>query len=245
MFGYVLRPADFKKDRKYPFVLLLHGGPEASLANEWNYRWNAQVFAAAGYGVVMIDFHGSTGYGQAFSDAVRNDWGGRPLLDLKAGLAAALKQYPWLDPARVCAAGASYGAYLVNWIAGAWPERFKCLVSHAGTFDNRSLYYGTDAPWLPEWAMGGPEYAVPEAYARHNPIDAVSRWRTPMLISAGQLDYRVPYEQALGAFNALQRRGIPSQLLLYPDENHWIAKPADSVQWYDAVIAWLNRWTAP
>ena len=245
VFGYVVKPADFKRDRKYPVAFVVHGGPQGSLANVWHWRWNAQTLAGAGYAVVMVDFHGSTGYGQAFTDSIGGDWGGKPLEDLKLGLAAALKQNPWMDAERVCALGGSFGGYMMNWIAGQWPDRFKCLVNHDGIFDNRTMYYSTEELWFPEWENGGPEYANPAAYAKHNPVDWVGRWKTPTLVIHGQLDYRVPYEQGLATFTALQRRGVPSELLYFPDENHWVLKPANVVQWYDTTIGWMNRWTRP
>jgi dipeptidyl aminopeptidase/acylaminoacyl peptidase len=243
VFGYVVKPGNFKRDQRYPVALLIHGGPEGSMANVWHWRWNAQAIAGAGYGVVMIDFHGSTGYGQAFTDAINGDWGGKPLEDLKLGLAAALKQFPWLDGENACALGGSYGGYMINWIAGQWPDRFKCLVTHDGIFDNRTMYYSTEELWFPEWENGGPEYQNPSGYSKHNPVDYVSKWRTPTLVIHGQLDYRVPYEQGLAVFTALQRRGIPSEFLYFPDENHWVLKPSNSIQWYDAVLGWMGRWT--
>jgi len=243
VFGYVVKPANFKRDQKYPVALLIHGGPEGSMANLWHWRWNAQAFAGGGYGVVMIDFHGSTGYGQAFTDAINGDWGGKPLEDLKLGLAAALKEFTWLDGEDACALGGSYGGYMINWIAGQWPDRFKCLVSHDGIFDNRSMYYSTEELWFPEWENGGPEYQNPAGYSKHNPVDYVSKWKTPTLVIHGQLDYRVPLSQGLAVFTALQRRGVPSQLLYFPDENHWVLKPQNSIQWYDTVLGWMNRWT--
>jgi len=243
VFGYIVKPANFKADQKYPVAFVVHGGPQGSMANIWHWRWNAQALAGAGYAVVMIDFHGSTGYGQAFTDSISGDWGGKPLEDLKLGLAAALKQYPWLDGDRMCALGGSYGGYMINWIAGQWPDRFKCLVTHDGIFDNRSMYYSTEELWFPEWENGGPEYLNPQGYAKHNPIDFVAKWRTPALVIHGQLDYRVPYEQGLAVFTALQRLGVPSELLYFPDENHWVLKPANSVQWYETTLAWMNRWT--
>jgi len=243
VFGYVMKPANFKRDQKYPVALLVHGGPQGSMANEWHYRWNAQAFAGAGYGVVMIDFHGSTGYGQAFTDSISGDWGGKPLEDLKLGLAAALKQNAWLDGEDACALGGSYGGFMMNWIAGQWPDRFKCIVTHDGIFDNRSMYYSTEELWFPEWEFGGPEYVNPAGYAKYNPVDFVSKWKTPTLVVHGQLDYRVPYEQGLAVFTALQRLGVPSELLYFPDENHWVLKPSNSIQWYDTTLAWLNRWT--
>jgi dipeptidyl aminopeptidase/acylaminoacyl peptidase len=243
VFGYLVKPANFKPDQKYPVAFMVHGGPQGSMANIWHWRWNAQTFAGAGYGVVMIDFHGSTGYGQAFTDSISGDWGGKPLEDLKLGLAAALKQYPWLDGDRMCALGGSYGGYMINWIAGQWPDRFRCLVTHDGIFDNRSMYYSTEELWFPEWENGGPEYLNPAGYAKYNPIDFVAKWKTPTLVIHGQLDYRVPYDQGLAVFTALQRLGIPSELLYFPDENHWVLKPANSVQWYETTLAWMNRWT--
>jgi dipeptidyl aminopeptidase/acylaminoacyl peptidase len=222
---------------------VVHGGPQGSLANLWHWRWNAQALAGAGYGVVMIDFHGSTGYGQAFTDSISGDWGGKPLEDLKLGLAAALNKYPWLDGDHACALGGSYGGFMMNWIAGKWPDRFKCLVSHDGIFDTRSMYYSTEELWFEEWENGGPEFRNPKGYAKDNPVDYVSQWKTPTLVIHGALDYRVPESQGLAVFTALQRRGIPSELLYFPNENHWVLKPADSIEWYDAVIAWLNRWT--
>jgi dipeptidyl aminopeptidase/acylaminoacyl peptidase len=245
VFGYVVKPPDFKRDQKYPVAFVVHGGPQGSFANSWNWRWNAQAFAGAGYGVVMIDFHGSTGYGQAFTDSISGDWGGKPLEDLKLGLAAALKQYPWLDGEHACALGGSYGGYMMNWIAGQWPDRFKCLVSHDGIFDNRSMYYSTEELWFAEWEFGGPEYRSPAGFAKQNPVDYVSQWKTPTLVIHGQLDYRVPDSQGLAVFTALQRRGIPSELLYFPNENHWVLKPADSVEWYDSVLTWMNRWIRP
>ncbi len=244
VFGYVVKPFNFKRDRKYPLAFLVHGGPQGSFANSWNYRWNAQTFAGAGYGVVMIDFHGSTGYGQAFTDSISGDWGGKPLEDLRQGLSAALRQYPWLDGDHACALGASYGGFMMNWIAGQWPDRFRCIVSHDGIFDNRTMYYSTEELWFPEHEYGGPEYDNREAYAKFNPIDHVDKWQTPTLVIHGQLDYRVPDAQGLAVFTALQRRGIASELLYFPNENHWVLKPADGIQWYDTVLAWLNRWTA-
>jgi len=245
VFGYVVKPVDFKPDRKYPVAFLIHGGPQGSFGNAWSWRWNPQAFAGAGFAVVMIDFHGSTGYGQAFTDSISGDWGGKPLEDLKLGLSEALKANPWLDGENVCALGGSYGGFMINWIAGQWPDRFKCLVSHDGILDNRSMYYSTEELWFPEHEFSGPEYQNQAAYARFNPIDHVAKWKAPMLVIHGQQDYRVPDSQGLAVFTALQRRGIPSELLYFPNENHWVLKPADSIQWYDTVLSWLNRWTRP
>lgn len=245
VYGYVVRPADFDPDRRYPIAFLIHGGPQGSFGNDFHYRWNPQTYAGAGYAAVMIDFHGSTGYGQGFTDAIRGDWGGKPLEDLDAGLAAALARYPWLDGDRACALGASYGGYMVNWIAGNWPDRFRCLVDHDGTFDNRMMYFATEELWFPEWEHHAPYYADPEAHEKQNPARFVDRWRTPMLVVHGALDFRIPDTQGIAAFTALQRRGIPSRFLHFPDENHWVLKPANSLLWHDTVLAWLDRWLKP
>ena len=238
--GYVMRPYGFEPGKRFPVAFVVHGGPQSSFQNIWTYRWNAQAFAGAGYGVVMIDFHGSPGYGQAFTDSISHDWGGKPLVDLQKGLEAALAKYPWLDGERVCALGASYGGFMMNWIEGNWPERFRCIVNHDGVFDQRMMYYSTEELWFPEWEFGGPYYQNPEGYERVNPADSVAKWRTPMLVIHGEQDFRIPYSQGIAAFTALQRRGIESKLLLFPDENHWVLKPANSVLWYHTVIGWLD-----
>jgi len=239
--GYVVKPWNYAPGQRYPVAFIVHGGPQSSYANTWSYRWNPQFYAGAGYAAVLIDFHGSTGYGQAFTDSISGDWGGKPLEDLQKGLAAALERYPWLDGDRACALGASYGGYMMNWIAGRWPERFRCIVNHAGIFDSRSMYYTTEELWFPEWDLGGPYFASPESHERWNPAQHVAAWRTPMLVIHGALDFRVPYTQGLATFTALQRRGIESRFLFFPDENHWIAKPANSLQWHAEVVGWLDR----
>lgn len=244
VYGYVMRPANFDAKRRYPVAFIVHGGPQASYANAWSYRWNPQTYAGAGYGSIFIDFHGSPGYGQAFTDSISQDWGGKPLEDLQQGLAAALEKYPWLDGGRMCALGASYGGYMMNWIAGQWAEPFRCLVNHAGVFDNRFMGYSTEELWFTEWDFGGTAYDVPENYERHNPLNHVANWTKPTLVIHGALDYRVPYSQGIATFTALQRRGIPSRLVMYPDENHWVLKPANSIQWHREVEQWLGQWTA-
>ena len=245
VYGFVVRPVDFDPSRRYPVAFLIHGGPQGSFNNHFHYRWNPQVYAGAGFAAVMIDFHGSTGYGQAFTDSIRNDWGGKPLEDLKKGLAAALQRYPWLDGDRVCALGASYGGYMINWIAGNWPDRFRCLVNHDGVFDMRSMYFATEELWFPEWEHGGPYWERPDLHEKDNPANFVKNWRTPMLIIHGGRDYRVPLEQGLSAFTVLQRKGVPSQFLYFPDENHWVLKPHNSILWHDTVLGWLKRWLKP
>jgi dipeptidyl aminopeptidase/acylaminoacyl peptidase len=240
--GYVVKPADFDPAKRYPVAFLIHGGPQGSFGNDFHYRWNPQAYAGAGYAVVTVDFHGSTGYGQAFTDSISGDWGGKPLEDLQKGLAAALERYPFLDGDRVCALGASYGGYMINWIAGQWPERFRCLVNHDGVFDLRSMYYSTEELWFPEWEFGGPYWQNEELYERFNPVNFVERWKTPMLVIHGGRDFRLPETQGLGAFTALQRRGVPSRFLHFPEENHWVLSPANSLLWHETVLDWLARW---
>ena len=243
VYAYVMKPANFDPERRYPVAFIVHGGPQVSFANSWSYRWNPQTYAGAGYASVFIDFHGSPGYGQAFTDSISTDWGGKPLEDLQKGLAAALQKYPWLDGERMCALGASYGGYMINWIAGNWAEPFKCLVNHDGIFDSRGMAYSTEELWFEEWEHGGPQYEVPENYEKFNPVNHVAQWSKPMLVIHGELDYRVPYAQGISTFTALQRRGIPSRLIIFPDENHWVLKPANSIQWHRAVEQWLGEWT--
>jgi dipeptidyl aminopeptidase/acylaminoacyl peptidase len=241
VYGYVMKPHGWKTGQKYPIAFIVHGGPQVSFANHWSWRWNAQVYAGAGYGVVFIDFHGSPGYGQAFTDSISQDWGGKPLIDLQKGLEAALARYDWLDGSRACSLGASYGGFMQNWIAGNWSDRFKCIVNHAGIFDQRTMYYTTEELWFTEWENGGPYYLTPQIHEKFNPADHVTKWKTPMLVTHGALDYRVPYSQGLATFTALQRQGIPSRLVFFPDENHWILKPANNMQWHDEVLGWLEK----
>lgn len=225
-----------------PAILYVHGGPQGSFNDGWSSRWNPRVLASQGYAVISVDFHGSTGYGQAFTDAINRDWGGKPLEDLQKGLAAALALDPQIDGDKACAMGASYGGYMMNWIAGNWSDRFDCLVQHDGLFDMRSFYYATEELWFPRWDFGGSYAVARDTYERWNPVNYVDSWQTPMLVVTGEKDFRVPYTQGIGAFTALQERGIPSQLLVFPDENHWVLKPANSLQWHDTVFAWLDRW---
>jgi dipeptidyl aminopeptidase/acylaminoacyl peptidase len=242
--GYVVKPYGYTAGRKYPVAFLIHGGPEGSWLDDFHYRWNPQTYAGAGFAVVAIDFHGSTGYGQAFTEAILEHGGDRPFEDLQKGWTAALAKFPFLDADRACALGASYGGYMVNWIAGNWPEPWKCLVSHDGIYDSRSMYYTTEEIWFDETEHGGPQYERPEAYEKFNPVNHVAKWKVPMMVVHGGLDFRIPAEQGIGAFTALQRRGIPSQFLYFPDENHWVLKPQNSLKWHEAVDAWLKRWTA-
>ena len=240
--GYVMKPWNATPDAKYPVAFLVHGGPQGSFGNAWSYRWNPQIYAGAGYAAVFIDFHGSTGYGQKFTDAISGDWGGKPLEDLQKGLAAAVEKFPWLDRERSCALGASYGGYMMNWIEGNWPDGFKCIVNHDGVFDTRGMAYSTEEQWFTDWESGGPYFKVPENHERFNPVHHVNKWKTPMLVIQGDLDFRIPTAQGLSTFTALQRKGIESKFLMFPDENHWVLKPANSVLWHHTVIDWLDHY---
>ena len=239
--GYVVKPHDYVEGRKYSVAFLIHGGPQGSFGNGWSYRWNPQTYAGQGYAVVMIDFHGSTGYGQAFTDAISQHWGDRPLEDLQKGWAAVQQKYAFLDGGKACALGASYGGYMINWIAGNWNEPWKCLVNHDGVFDTRSMGYVTEELWFTEWENGGTPFDKPENYEKFNPVNHVAKWRVPMLVVQGEKDYRVPVDQGLSTFTALQRKGIESKLLYFPDENHWVLKPQNSILWHDTVNAWLKQ----
>jgi dipeptidyl aminopeptidase/acylaminoacyl peptidase len=239
--GFVMKPVGFAEGSRFPVAFLVHGGPQGSFGNHFHYRWNPGAYSGAGYGVVFVDFHGSTGYGQTFTDSIRGDWGGAPYEDLMKGLDAALARYPWLDGTRVAALGASYGGYMVNWIHGK-TDRFRALVCHDGNLDERMAYFDTEELWFPEWDHGGTPWENPEGYAKHNPIDLVKNWKTPTLVIHGANDFRVVETQGLSTFTALQRRGVPSRLLHFPDENHWVLKPLNSRLWHREVLGWLDRW---
>lgn len=241
VYGYIVTPVDFDPAKKYPVAFLIHGGPQGTFGNDWHYRWNPQVYAGAGYAAVMIDFHGSTSYGQAFTDDIRDDWGGAPYEDLMKGLDFALAKYPFLDKDRMGALGASYGGFMINWIAGH-TDRFKTLVCHDGNLDERMAYYDTEELWFPEWEHKGLPWENPQSYLKHNPVEYVKNWKTPMFVIHGMKDYRITYAQGLSTFTALQRKGIPSKLLIFPDENHWVLRPANSLQWHQNVLGWLDQW---
>jgi dipeptidyl aminopeptidase/acylaminoacyl peptidase len=244
VWGYTVKPAGLPEGKKAPIAFIVHGGPQGSSNNSWSSRWNPAVFAGAGYAVVAVDFHGSTGYGQAFTDAIGNNWGGWPLEDLQKGLKAATDKFAYLDADNACALGASYGGYMMNWIEGNWPDRFKCIVQHDGVFDARAMAYETEELWFDEWEHGGKAYFEdPAAFEKWNPVNHVAAWKTPQLVITSEKDFRIPYTQGLAAFTALQRREIPSKLLVFPDENHWVLKPKNSMQWYGEVLGWLNKYT--
>jgi len=239
--AWIVKPPDFDPARKYPLLVLVHGGPQGAWTDGWTYRWNAEVFASAGYVVFMPNPRGSTGWGQEFTDDINRDWGGKAFEDVMKGTDFA-EALPYVEKGRTAAAGASYGGYMIDWIAGH-TDRFQALVTHDGVFDLVSMYGSTEELWFPEWEMGGPYWTSAEGYARFNPRDFVKAFKTPTLVVHGEKDYRVPIEQGLAMFTALQRQGVPSRLLVFPDENHWVLRPANSVRWYEEVIGWLDRWT--
>jgi dipeptidyl aminopeptidase/acylaminoacyl peptidase len=241
VWGWTLKPANITA--KLPIAFLVHGGPQGSFSNSWSFRWNPRLFTAPGYAAVSVDFHGSTGYGQAFTDAIHQNWGGWPLEDLQKGLAFATANDPQLDAPNACALGGSYGGYMMNWIEGQWPDRFKCIVQHDGVFDARAMAYETEELWFDEWEHGQhPYYEAPQEFERWNPVNYVTNWKTPQLVITSENDFRIPYTQGIAAFTALQRRNVPSRLLIFPDENHWVLKPKNSVQWYNEVFGWMNRY---
>ena len=239
--GWILKPVDFQEGRKYPVAFLVHGGPQGSWEDHFHYRWNPQAYAGAGYVAISINFHGSTGFGQAFTDSISKSWGGAPYEDLMKGLDHAVATYPFIDASRMGALGASYGGYMINWIAGH-TDRFKCLVSHDGEFDTRTSYYTTEELWFPEWEQGGLPWEPGTTYDRWSPALFVQNWKTPMLVVHGARDYRLPETEGFSAFTALQRKGVPSKLLYFPDENHWVLKAKNSILWHDTVIGWLDQW---
>jgi dipeptidyl aminopeptidase/acylaminoacyl peptidase len=238
VYGQIVKPQG--ATGKLPVLLLVHGGPQGTFNNSWSYRWNPAVMAAQGYAVVSIDFHGSTGYGQKFTDSINKNWGGWPLEDLQKGMDAVGKIDAQLDTANACALGGSYGGYMMNWISGNWPDRFKCLVNHAGIFDLRAMAYETEELWFDHWDNGGAWTTRSEA-EKWNPVNHVAKWKTPTLVIHGEKDYRIPYSQSLAAFTALQQQGVESKLLVFPDENHWVLKPKNSVQWHQTVFEWVGK----
>lgn len=242
--GFLLRPPHFDASKKYPLLLILHGGPQQMWSDAWSYRWNPEVMAAPGYVALTINFRGSPGYGQRFEEEVSRDWGGKPYEDIMKGVDAALAKYPFIDGARMAAAGGSYGGYMVDWIA-THSDRFKCLISHAGSWDQVSMYGSTEELWFMNWEFGGPPWSHPELYKEWSPHEyagELGKYKTPTLVIAGEHDYRVPYTQALEFFTALQAAGAPSKLMIFPNESHWILKPADSELWYKTFHDWLAKY---
>jgi dipeptidyl aminopeptidase/acylaminoacyl peptidase len=242
--GMLVRPPSFDAGRKYPVVMLLHGGPQTQFGDTWSYRWNAEMFASPGYVVLMINRRGSTGAGQKFVDDITGDWGGKPLEDLMKGLDFVLQKYPFTDSQRVAAAGGSYGGYMVDWLASQSKGRFRALVSHAGVYNLESMYGSTEELWFPEHDFGGTPWTNPKAYRQMSPSSYAAefgKYKTPTLVIGGEQDYRVPYTQSLEFYTALQRQDVPSKLIVFPDEGHWILKPQNSIVWYNEVLGWLGQ----
>ncbi len=242
--GFIVKPANFDSSRKYPLVVLIHGGPQSAWNNSWSYRWNPQVYADAGYVVFMPNPRGSLSYGQQFVNEISADWAGKVFIDLKNGIAEVLRRNSFVDRTRIGGAGASYGGYMVDWILGHNNDprfRFKALVSHAGVYNLTSMYGATEELWFPEWEFKGTPWSNPVMYQRWSPHMYVRNFNTPTLVTAGELDYRVPYTESLQLFTALQRMGVESKLLVFPDEGHWILKPQNSQLWHRTVLGWLDK----
>jgi dipeptidyl aminopeptidase/acylaminoacyl peptidase len=238
--GLILKPPFFSAQNKYPLIFLVHGGPQGQWGDDFHYRWNAQMFASRGYVVIMINPRGSTGYGQQFTDEISKDWGGKVYEDLMNGLDYVLKTCPFIDGNRLAAAGASYGGYMMNWILGH-TDRFKCIVSHDGVFNPASAYGTTEELWFDEWEFGGTPYKNPELYKKWSPMEYVMNFKTPTLVIHGQQDYRLDVSEGFQLFTALQRQGVKSKMLYFPDEFHFVSKPQNSELWYKTVLDWIDE----
>jgi dipeptidyl aminopeptidase/acylaminoacyl peptidase len=239
--GFLIKPPGFDPSKKYPLKFLIHGGPQGAWGNSWSYRWNAELFAANGYVVVMINFHGSTGYGQEFTDSISGDWGGKPYVDLMKGLDYVEKTYPFIDKNREAALGASYGGYMANWLLGH-TDRFKCIVSHDGMFNSESAYGTTEELWFNEWEFKGTPWKNRELYRKWSPHLFADKFKTPTLAVHGQLDFRLDVSEGFQLFTTLQRLKVPSKMLYFPDEGHWVLKPQNSRLWYKTVNDWVDQW---
>ena len=239
--GWLIKPPNFDPNKKYPVKFIVHGGPEVPFGDEWSYRWNFELFAANGYVVVFINFHGSPGYGQKFIDAINGDWGGAPFEDLMKGLDYAEQHYSFIDKDRECALGASYGGYMTNWILGH-TNRFKCIVTHDGMFNPFSAWGTTEELWFNEWEFKGTPYTNHDMYNKWSPRNSSPNFKTPTLVIHSQLDYRLDVSEGFQLFTTLQRMGVPSKMLYFPDEGHWVLKPQNSQLWYKTVNDWVDQW---
>jgi dipeptidyl aminopeptidase/acylaminoacyl peptidase len=239
--GFLVKPPFFNPSKKYPLLMLIHGGPQGAWSDNFHYRWNAQMFAAPGYVTAMINFHGSTGYGQSFTDSISGDWGGKPYEDIMGGLDYLLTKYNFLDKNRLAAAGGSYGGYMVNWIEGH-NNRFNCLISHAGVYDLRSMHGATEELWFPEWDLKGTPWTNKEMYEKLSPSFYVNNFKTPCLVIHGQYDFRVPVTQGFQLFTSLQRMKVPSKMLYFPDEDHFVQKPQNAELWWKTVHDWFGKY---
>jgi dipeptidyl aminopeptidase/acylaminoacyl peptidase len=241
--GFVVKPANFTPSKKWPLIVLIHGGPQGAWEDSWSYRWNPQVFASAGYVVFTPNPRGSTGYGQKFVDEISGDWGGKVFTDIVNGVNY-VSSLGYVDRDRIGAAGGSYGGYMIDWIEGHNDDprfQFKALVSHAGVYNLTSMYGATEELWFPEWEFKGTPWTNPEMYTRWSPNMFAKNFKTPALVVVGELDYRVPVTEGLQLFTALQRQGVESKLLYYPDEGHWVLKPQNSELWYSTVLGWFDE----
>ena len=240
--GFLIKPPGFDPNKRYPLKFLLHGGPQGAWGNSWTYRWNAELLAAtANYVVVMINFHGSTGYGQKFTDSISGDWGGKPYIDVMKGLDYVEKTFPFIDKNREAALGASYGGYMANWLLGH-TNRFKCIVSHDGMFNAESAYGTTEELWFANWEFGGPPWKKRDVYRKWSPHEYAANFKTPTLVVHGQNDYRLDVSQGFDLFTTLQVLKVPSKMLYFPDEGHWVLKPQNSQLWYKTVNDWVDQW---
>ncbi|MGZ8411905.1 MAG: prolyl oligopeptidase family serine peptidase [Gemmatirosa sp.] len=246
--GFVVKPPNWQAGRTYPGILLIHGGPQGAWLDQWHSRWNYNMLAAPGFALIVVNPRGSTGYGQRFVDQVSGDWGGRAYTDLLRGMEAAIAKHPWIDAARMGATGGSYGGYMTNWIATHAPERFKALATHAGIWNLENMYGATEELWFTEWEFGGPYWnaeAMRTQYRRWSPHLSASRLKTPQLVLHGEIDYRVPYYEGVALYTALQRQNVPSRLVVFPDEGHWIGKPQNQQLWWREMQGWFTRYLQP
>ena len=240
---WILKPPGFDPKQKWPLVYMVHGGPQGAWEDAWSYRWNPELWAAQGYVVALPNPRGSTGFGQEYVDAISGDWGGKCFDDLMSGMAYLDKQ-PYIDTARMAAAGASFGGYMMNWFEGHTTE-FKTLIAHCGVYNFDSMYSTTDELWFDEWEHGGPPWGQRESYEKHSPHRYAQNFKTPMLIIHNDLDFRVPVAEGFQLFTTLQRLGVPTKMINFPDEGHWVLKPANSKYWHEEVFAWLKKYVAP
>jgi len=238
---WLLRPIGWSSSKTWPLVQLIHGGPQGYFGDSWGWRWNAQLWASRGYAVSLVNFHGSTGFGQRFTNDIFGNWGSYPFIDIMNATDFLLEKFTWIDRTKLSACGASYGGYMINWILGN-TDRFNSLVCHDGLFDTLSSYYSTDELFFPEWEFKGTPWDNPKLYDMWNPSNLVANWKTPTLVIHGGRDYRVDLSQGLGTFTALQRLGIPSEFLYFPQENHFVSNPMNSIKWYNTVLDWLDKW---